>query len=133
MGELANLANVSKRTIDYYTNIGLIQAERTKSNYRMYSEDVLADLRFIENCKTMHIPLDEIKRKLELRSTTVMHTKDVERQIDTVSQQIKQLHNEIAVLLPLINHLNEDQKIDLSKKLNIEGTTLIKSLVSLTN
>lgn len=99
----------------------------------MYSEEVLADLRFIEVCKSMHIPLDEIKRKLELKSNTVMHTKDVERQIDAVTQQIKQLHNEIAVLLPLINCLDEDQKDDLSKKLNTEGTTLIKSLVSLTS
>lgn len=124
---------MSKRTIDYYTNIGLIVAQRTKSNYRMYSEEVLSDLRFIEECKTMHIPLDEIKRKLELRSNTVMHTRDVERQIDAVTQQIKQLHNEIAVLLPLINRLDEEQKDDLSKKLNTEGNTLIKSLVSLTS
>ncbi|MBS4188734.1 MerR family transcriptional regulator [Bacillus sp. FJAT-49705] len=133
MGELANIANLSKRTIDYYTNMGLIQAKRTKSNYRMYSEEVLIDLRFIEECKNMHIPLDEIKRKLELKSNTIMHTRDVERQIDAVTQQIKQLHNEITVLLPLISRLDEEQKGDLSKKLNTEGTTLIKSLVSLTS
>ncbi|QED47095.1 MerR family transcriptional regulator [Cytobacillus dafuensis] len=133
MGELANIANLSKRTIDYYTNIGLIQAHRTKSNYRMYSEEVLIDLRFIEECKNMHIPLDEIKRKLELKSNTIMHTRDVERQIAAVTQQIKQLHNEITVLLPLINCLDEEQIGDLSKKLNTEGTTLIKSLVSLTS
>ncbi|MED3551408.1 MerR family transcriptional regulator [Cytobacillus praedii] len=133
MGELATIANVSKRTIDYYTNIGLIQAKRTKSNYRIYSEDVLSDLRFIEECKLMHIPLDEIKRKLELKSKTDMHTGDVEKQIDLVTKQIKQLHNEIAVLLPLINHLDKEQISDLSRKLNTEGSTLIKSLVSLTS
>lgn len=94
---------------------------------------MLADLRFIEECKTMHIPLDEIKRKLELKSQTVTQSGDVERQINAVTQQIKQLHNEITVLLPLINRLDEDQKDDLSKRLNTEGTTLIKSLVSLTS
>lgn len=99
----------------------------------MYSDKVLGDLRFIEECKAMHIPLDEIKRKLELRSKTTMHTRDVERQIDAVTQQIKQLHNEIAVLLPLINRLDEEQKGDLSKKLNLEGSSLIESLVSLTS
>ncbi|WP_313799217.1 MerR family transcriptional regulator [Cytobacillus sp.] len=133
MGELATIANVSKRTIDYYTNIGLIQAKRTKSNYRIYSEDVLSDLRFIEECKLMHIPLDEIKRKLELKSKRDMHTGDVEKQIDLVTKQIKQLHNEIAVLLPLINHLDKEQMSDLSRQLNTEGSTLIKSLVSLTS
>jgi MerR family transcriptional regulator, copper efflux regulator len=81
----------------------------------------------------MHLPLDEIKRKLELKSKTAMPTEDVEKQIDLVTKQIKQLHNEIAVLLPLINQLDHDQKGNLSKKLNTEGTTLIKSLVSITS
>ncbi|MFE8696236.1 MerR family transcriptional regulator [Cytobacillus sp. FJAT-53684] len=133
MGELAAIANLSKRTIDYYTNLGLIQAERTKSNYRIYSEEVLSDLRFIEECKNMHCPLDEIKRKLELKSKISMHTGDVEKQIDVVTKQIKQLHNEIAVLLPLINHLDKKQISDLSQKMNTESSTLIKSLVSLTS
>lgn len=127
------MANVSKRTIDYYTTIGLIQANRTKANYRIYSEDVLSDLRFIEECKNMHIPLDKIKRKLELRSNTNMPSDDVEKQIDAVTKQIRQLHNEIAVLLPIINRLDDEHKCDLSKKLNTEGSTLIKSLVSLTS
>ncbi len=81
----------------------------------------------------MHIPLDEIKRKLELKSKRDMHTGDVEKQIDLVTKQIKQLHNEIAVLLPLINHLDKEQMSDLSRQLNTEGSTLIKSLVSLTS
>lgn len=133
IGELATIANLSKRTIDYYTNLGLIKAQRTKSNYRIYSEDVLADLRFIEECKKMHLPLDEIKRKLALKSSAKTDTKIVEKQIDAVTRQIKQLHNEIAVLLPLINNLDEAQKGDLSKKLNTEGSTLIQSLERLTS
>lgn len=81
----------------------------------------------------MHCPLDEIKRKLELKSKISMHTGDVEKQIDVVTKQIKQLHNEIAVLLPLINHLDKKQISDLSQKMNTESSTLIKSLVSLTS
>ncbi|MFO1442728.1 MerR family transcriptional regulator [Bacillus sp. Bva_UNVM-123] len=133
MGEVASIANVSKRTIDYYTKIGLIQADRTESNYRIYSEKALSDLRFIEECKNMHIPLDEIKRKLDLKSKTNMHTGEVKNQIDAVSKQIRQLRNEISVLLPLMNRLDEEQKDDLSKKLNSEGSSLIKSLMSLTS
>ncbi len=133
IGEIASLANVTKRTIDYYTKIGLIQAERTESNYRIYAESVLSDLRFIEECKIMHIPLDEIKRKLELKSKTTMQSSEVKNQIDAVTKQIRQLHNELSVLLPLINSLDEQQKLDFAKKLSTEGSSLIKSLVSLTN
>ena len=113
--------------------MGLIQADRTKSNYRIYPENVLTDLRFIEECKSMHIPLDEIKRKLDFKSNTDMPTCELKEQIDAVTKQMKQLHNEISVLLPLISRMDEQQKDDLSKKLNLEGSSLIKSLVSLTS
>lgn len=113
--------------------MGLIQADRTKSNYRIYPEEVLSDLRFIEECKSMHIPLDEIKRKLDLKSKATMQSSEVKSQIDAVTKQIRQLHNELSVLLPLINCLDEQQKMDISKKLNSEGSSLIKSLVSISS
>lgn len=40
IGELANLAGVSTRTVDFYTGLGLIEpAERTAGNFRLYSAD----------------------------------------------------------------------------------------------
>ncbi|MBT2690756.1 MerR family transcriptional regulator [Bacillus sp. ISL-47] len=133
MGELASIANVSKRTIDYYTSIGLIKAKRSKSNYRIYSEDVLSDLRFIEECKKLHLPLEEIKRKLEMKTKREIRTGDVEKHIDAVTLQMKQLHQEISVLMPLINTLDEEQKDGLSKKLTVESNALLRSLSSLTS
>ncbi|WP_113883488.1 MULTISPECIES: MerR family transcriptional regulator [Cytobacillus] len=133
MGELANIANVSKRTIDYYTSIGLIKAKRSKSNYRIYSEEVLSDLRFIEECKLLHLPLEEIKRKLEMKTKREIQTGEVEKHINAVTLQIKQLHQEIAVLMPLINTLDDEQKDGFSKKLTIESTALLRSLSDLTS
>ncbi|MDF2039107.1 MerR family transcriptional regulator [Cytobacillus oceanisediminis] len=133
MGELANIANVSKRTIDYYTSIGLIKAKRSKSNYRIYSEEVLSDLRFIEECKLLHFPLEEIKRKLEMKTKREIQTGEVEKHINAVTLQIKQLHQEIAVLMPLINTLDDEQKDGFSKKLTIESTALLRSLSDLTS
>ncbi|MCS0672747.1 MerR family transcriptional regulator [Cytobacillus firmus] len=133
MGELANIANVSKRTIDYYTSIGLIKAKRSKSNYRIYSEEVLSDLRFIEECKLLHLPLEEIKRKLEMKTKREIQTGEVEKHINAVTLQIKQLHQEIAVLMPLINTLDDEQKDGFSKKLTTESTALLRSLSDLTS
>ncbi|MET7423165.1 MerR family transcriptional regulator [Dactylosporangium sp. NPDC005555] len=40
IGELAHLAGVSTRTVDFYTGLGLIEpAERTAGNFRLYSSD----------------------------------------------------------------------------------------------
>ncbi|MCP1157451.1 MerR family transcriptional regulator [Bacillus infantis] len=127
------MANVSKRTIDYYTALGLIKAERSKSNYRLYSEDVLLDLTFIEECKKLHIPLEEIKRKLELKKDGKAASGTVEKQILDVTQQIRHLHTEISSLLPLIQKLDGEEKNNISKKLSTEGLALIQSLKTLTS
>lgn len=39
IGDLAKATGVAKRTIDYYTNLGLLQAERSRTNYRYYGEE----------------------------------------------------------------------------------------------
>ena len=67
IGELAQLANISKRTIDYYTSLGLLQAKRSQSNYRIYPEEALDDLKRIEEYKKMHLPLYEIKEEIRIQ------------------------------------------------------------------
>ncbi|HWL12374.1 MAG TPA: MerR family transcriptional regulator, partial [Ureibacillus sp.] len=61
IGELAQLANVTKRTVDYYTNIGLLEAERSPSNYRYYHKQQLERLRRIIAYKEKHYSLEEIR------------------------------------------------------------------------
>ncbi|WP_420482102.1 MerR family DNA-binding transcriptional regulator [Clostridium beijerinckii] len=42
IGELAHLARVSTRTVDYYAKIGVIkEKERTSGNHRLYIEESL--------------------------------------------------------------------------------------------
>lgn len=64
IGELAELANVTKRTVDYYTNLGLLKAERSASNYRYYSVGELERLRRIEGYKE-NLTLEDIKEILK--------------------------------------------------------------------
>jgi MerR family transcriptional regulator, copper efflux regulator len=81
----------------------------------------------------MHFPLEEIKRKLEMKTKREVRTGEVEKHIDAVALQMKQLHHEISVLMPLIKKLDEEQKDDFSKKLTVEGSALLQSLVSITS
>jgi MerR family transcriptional regulator, copper efflux regulator len=124
---------VSKRTIDYYTSIGLLKAERSKANYRIYSEESLIDLEFIENCKGLHYPLDEIKRKLEMKKAKNIRGSEVEQHISVVTQQMKQLDTDLSVLISLIETLDEQQKEKLANKLTLQGSALMKSLLNLTS
>jgi MerR family copper efflux transcriptional regulator len=133
IGELADRAMVSKRTIDYYTSIGLLKAERSKGNYRIYSDDSLKDLKFIEECKKLHFPLDEIKRKLEMKKAKKIRESEVEKQIGEVTQQMKQLCNDLSTLLPLIRTLDEQTKEKYLLTLNLQGTVLIQYLMNVTS
>lgn len=133
IGELASVANVSKRTIDYYTSIGLLRAQRSKSNYRIYTQEALEDLKFIEECKNLHIPLEEIKRKIEIKQREEVQEGELKKHILSVTQQMKQLQNDLNVLIPLIENLDENQADSFSKLLNSEGKVLIRSLSGLTS
>jgi DNA-binding transcriptional MerR regulator len=110
----------------------LLNAERSKSNYRIYSEEALADLKFIEDCKVLHYPLGEIKRKLDMKRAKKIRESEMEKHISAVSQQMKQLHEDLSVLLPLIEKMDQQQKEDFEQTINLQGTALIKSLLNLT-
>ncbi|MDE3837996.1 MerR family transcriptional regulator [Bacillus methanolicus] len=129
MGELAELANVTKRTIDYYTNLGLLKAERTASNYRYYSQEALEDLRFIEACKKQQLTLQEIKEALVRRKQGKQT--DIVNQANDIANQIHHLKEKIEDLLPLIENLNEKERKHITKRLSPESITLIQTLLML--
>ncbi|WP_307197101.1 MerR family transcriptional regulator [Neobacillus niacini] len=133
MGELAEIAMVSKRTIDYYTSIGLLSAERSKSNYRIYSDESLKDLKFIEECKSLHYPLDEIKRKLDMKKDKTIRDSEVEKHVNTVSQQMQQLQNDLFDLIPIIEKLDDLQKEKLTSNILMLKSVLTNSLLNKTS
>ena len=124
---------VSKRTIDYYTSIGLLSAERSQSNYRIYTEESLKDLKFIEECKSLHYPLDEIKRKLDMKKDKTIRDSEVEKHVNIVSQQMQQLQNDLFDLIPIIEKLDDLQKEKLTSNLLMLKSVLTNSLLNETS
>lgn len=124
---------VSKRTIDYYTSIGLLSAERSKSNYRIYSDESLKDLKFIEECKSLHYPLEEIKRKLDMKKDKTIRDSEVEKHVNTVTQQMQQLQNDLFDLIPFIEKLDDLQKEKLTSNLMMLKSLLTNSLLNETS
>jgi hypothetical protein len=66
IGDIAQLAGVSRRTIDYYTKLGLLQPIRSENNYRYYTRHTLARLKIIEALKAQRFTLDEIREQIAL-------------------------------------------------------------------
>jgi MerR family mercuric resistance operon transcriptional regulator len=67
IGRLAKLANLNVETIRFYQKRGLIQEPpKPAQGYRIYSEEILAQLLFIQRAKCVGFTLTEIKNLLTL-------------------------------------------------------------------
>ncbi|MEV0437045.1 MerR family transcriptional regulator [Nocardia sp. NPDC050413] len=65
IGELAARAQVSARTIDHYTSMGLLApAQRSAGNYRLYDPADAERIRLIQSLEAQGVPLEEIATAL---------------------------------------------------------------------
>ena len=67
IGDLARQAGVDVQTVRYYEREGLLEAPaRTASGYRVYGPQHLERLNFVRHCRSLDMPLVEIKRLIDL-------------------------------------------------------------------
>ncbi|XVS61585.1 MerR family transcriptional regulator [Actinosynnema sp. CA-299493] len=72
IGELAARAQVSPRTVDYYTSLGLLSpAKRTASNYRLYDPADVDRIHLVQRLEVQGVPLEEIATALQSRHADV--------------------------------------------------------------
>ena len=60
IGELERRSGLSRHTLRYYEQLGLIEPQRQANNYRSYSEQTVADLAFIQSAQGGGFSLAEI-------------------------------------------------------------------------
>ncbi|HEU4425554.1 MAG TPA: MerR family transcriptional regulator [Pilimelia sp.] len=71
IGEIAAQADVSTRTVDYYTTLGLISpAARTEGNYRLYDAAVIDRIATIRRLEEHGVRLDDIAAALTAAPAT---------------------------------------------------------------
>ncbi|MEE2657380.1 MAG: MerR family transcriptional regulator [Candidatus Latescibacterota bacterium] len=68
IGDLAEQAGVSTRTIRYYEELGIVKpAERTSGGFRRYCSDQLRRLQIIQGLKSLGFELEQIRQLFDLR------------------------------------------------------------------
>ncbi|MGE7903991.1 MerR family transcriptional regulator [Peribacillus sp. NPDC094092] len=132
IGQLAELANVSRRTIDYYTQLGMLNYEKTGSRYRYYTEDALNRLQMINRYKEQNMPLTEIKERLQVLSETTVDSEQVLLMVDKISTDLKGLENELLELKPLLEQLDEQQLTYAAQQLSVRSSSLLSIIAMLT-
>lgn len=66
IGELATAAGVSNRTVDYYTNLGLITpAARTTGGFRLYDPATVEQIATVQRLESSGMALDDIAAHLQ--------------------------------------------------------------------
>jgi len=129
IGELSQLSQVSKRTIDYYTNLGLLTAQRSDSNYRYYDQSTLDKLRIIEKYKQMHIPLGEIKELMKEKQTVMQNEAPAIDKVGELTKHIHQLEDELEQVHSLLKDLSEEQRQELRNQTSGHTSVLMRTLL----
>ncbi|MFB6499338.1 MerR family transcriptional regulator [Bacillus haynesii] len=124
IGELAERAKVTKRKIDYYTKLGLLNAERSSSNYRFYDHSSIKRIEFIESRQKAGLTLDEIKNELAEKYS---------EEIDLLELRLKmnELNRDVSVLLASLENAEVKKCGEIKKKISRESLSLIQKLLLL--
>ncbi len=103
IGQVAKKYSLSRSTLIYYDSKGVLQPSgRTNANYRMYSEDDLAQLERIILFRNTGLSLSVIKEILTKDADDVEMA--LEKRLSSINREIQNLRNQQAVILSLIKN-----------------------------
>ena len=92
IGQLAELAGVTPRTIRYYTAEGLLPRPDARGQYALYGEEHLLRLQLIAQLKETYLPLGEIKARIEnLDDAQIRALLDDQRELARAAGQRRRL------------------------------------------
>lgn len=97
IGELAQRAKVTPRTIRYYESLGLLApSEREGAGFRYYGPEALARLKKIDYLKKLDFSLDEIKAVIEVYYTEATNRQGKLKIIEILQAHLKETDEKIA-------------------------------------
>ena len=102
VNEVSQLAGVSKRTLQFYDDEGLLPAERSEGNYRLYDDAALERLWQILVYREMELDLKEIKYLMTLSDKE--RNQFLREKIKKLKQQIKHLDGQMEFISYVQNH-----------------------------
>ena len=83
IGELATRAGCDVQTVRFYEREGLLEEPaREKSGYRRYEDKHLTQLNFIRHCRSLDIPLAEVRQLLEFAARPQESCQEVDQLLD---------------------------------------------------
>lgn len=127
IGQLAMVSGCSIQTIRYYEKEGLLNPpSRSEGNFRLYDEKALKELEFVKHCRSLDIPLSEIKTLLELKNRPEESCSSINdliaNQLDSVNQRIRELRalkSELQIMKKACSSDNTVERCGIIKSLEM--------------
>lgn len=125
IGELSKKTGLTIDAIRFYEKSGLIHsASRSDNGYREFSPESSDVLSFISHCRSLDIPLQQIKKLLFVRAGSAKSCREVNEVIDT---QLTNLRQRIGELKKLERQLAELRSV-CNEEISPRDCQILKSL-----
>ncbi len=129
IGELAKLAGVSARTIDYYTSLGLLTpVKRSKGNYRLYNDETLQRIRRIDELKAQKYSLEEIKAYFAALQG-ISNDEEATRKLTELQAHLTQVERDVKELESVLNRLKPRQAARLFRAIAPQTAACVETLL----
>ena len=116
---MIEISGLSRRTLQYYDDTGLMDNKRTAENYRLYGEEDLQQLWEIILYKEMGFRLDEIRKLL---NNEECDTRDsLMTKADSIKKEISELQRILNFIEKVIDYGLPDMNAD---DLSSDGMTM---------
>lgn len=113
IGEFSRGTGTTKRTLQYYDEIGLLKPEKNvSSGHRVYKGKDILELQKIVSLKVLGYSLEEISVMLKMPSLNVSLKETLEQQRKAFEEKRKQIEVSIKALERTMVCLKEDEELD---------------------
>ena len=124
--EVIEISGLSRRTIQYYDDIGLLENRRSSENYRLYDDEDLQRIWEIILYKKMGFHLDEIIRLLSKDENNISIM--LERKAVSIGQKISELRKTLDFVEKVIDCGMPNMNVEGSKTYGMTLTEMAMQL-----
>lgn len=100
--EVSMMSGITRRTLQYYDDEGILPVERTKENYRLYDENALRKLWEILIYREIGLSIEQIKQLFEPGGKS--QAEILEKQIQSMSESSTMLAEKIRFAEKVMEH-----------------------------
>ena len=117
IGQAAKQSGISAKMIRYYEDIGLLPAsKRTDAGYRMYSEEDIKTLKFIQHSRELGFSTEQMKELMSLWKNEGRQSAEVkqltQKHIDALNQKIADLQAMVSALQQSVDCCTGNQQAE---------------------